>query len=60
MVLVQQFGLTDLSLVHQVLGATTNGTSGNQTFGMTSGTSNRELDGAGGQAQAVFIEALTK
>ena len=45
------------SLVHQVLGATTNGLSGNQTFGMTSGTSNCELDGAGGQAQMVFIEA---
>ncbi len=45
------------SLMHQVLGATTNGTSGNQTFGMTSGTSNCELDGAGGQAQTVFIEA---
>ncbi|MCO4792253.1 MAG: DUF3015 family protein [Bacteriovoracaceae bacterium] len=45
------------SLVHQILGATTNGLSGNQTFGMTSGTSNCELDGAGGQAQTVFIEA---
>lgn len=45
------------SLLHQVLGATTNGTSGNQTFGMTSGTSNCELDGMGGQAQTVFIEA---
>jgi len=45
------------SLVHQVLGATTNGLSGNQTFGMTSGTSNCELDGAGGQANAVFIKA---
>lgn len=45
------------SLVHQVLGATTNGTSANQTFGMTSGTSNCELEGYGGQAQAVFIEA---
>ena len=45
------------SLVDQVLGATTNGLSGNQTFGMTSGTSNCELDGAGGQAQAVFIKA---
>jgi len=29
-------------LVFQVLAATTNGTSGNQTFGMTSGTSNCE------------------
>ncbi len=45
------------SLMHQVLGATTNGTFGNQTFGMTSGTSNCELDGMGGQAQMVFIEA---
>jgi hypothetical protein len=45
------------SLMHQVLGATTNGTSGNQTFGMTSGTSNCELDGSAGQAQTVFIEA---
>lgn len=45
------------SLVHQVLGATTNGLSANQTFGMTSGTSNCELDGSGGQAQVVFIEA---
>ena len=46
------------SLVDQVLGATTNSTSGNQTFGMTSGTSNCELDGKGkGSAQAVFIEA---
>ena len=44
------------SLVHQVLGATTNGSSANQTFGMTSGTSNCELD-AMGQSQAVFIEA---
>lgn len=44
------------SLVHQVLGATTNGVSGNQTFGMTSGTSNCELD-AHGHASAVFIEA---
>lgn len=44
------------SLVHQVLGATTNGTFGNQTFGMTSGTSNCELD-AMGHSQAVFIEA---
>jgi hypothetical protein len=44
------------SLVHQVLGASTNGTSG-QSFGMTSGTSNCELDGMGGQAQVIFIEA---
>lgn len=44
------------SLMHQVLGASTNGTAG-QTFGMTSGTSNCELDGMGGQANAVFIKA---
>lgn len=44
------------SLVHQVLGSITNGLSGN-TFAMTSGTSDCELDGAGGQAQIVFIEA---
>ena len=45
------------SLLHQTLGATTNGLSANQTFGMTSGTSNCELDGSGGQAQTVFIKA---
>jgi opacity protein-like surface antigen len=46
------------NMVHQVLGATTNGSSGNQTFGITSGTSNCELDGSKGKrAQAVFIEA---
>ncbi len=45
------------SLVDQVLGSTTNGSSANQTFGMTSGTSNCELDGSGGQAKIVFIEA---
>lgn len=46
------------SLVHQVLGATTNGSSGNSTFGMTSGTSNCELDALKGKrAQTVFIEA---
>lgn len=45
------------SLVHQVLGATTNGTSGNQTFGMTSGTSNCELEASGRRAQMIFIEA---
>jgi hypothetical protein len=44
------------NLVHQVLGALTNGLSGNNTFGMTSGTSNCELD-SGGYAQTVFIEA---
>ncbi|WP_372655860.1 DUF3015 family protein [Halobacteriovorax sp.] len=45
------------NLMHQVLGATTNGLSGNNTFGMTSGTSNCELDGMGGQANTVFIKA---
>src|SRR5262245_22752963 len=48
----------------QVLAATTNGTSGNQTFGITSGTSNCDT-GSGGSASAkVFIaanrEALSK
>lgn len=32
--------------VYQILGATTNGTSGNQTFGITSGTSGCTEDGA--------------
>ena len=32
--------------VNQILGATTNGTSGNQTFGITSGTSGCTEDGA--------------
>lgn len=46
------------SLVHQVLGATTNGSSGNATFGMTSGTSNCELEAMKGKrAQTIFIEA---
>jgi len=45
------------SLAHQVLGATTNGTSGNQTFGMTTGTSNCELDETNANAQVVYIEA---
>jgi len=44
------------SLTHQVLGSLTNVTAG-ATFGMTSGTSNCELDGAGGMANAVFIKA---
>ncbi len=40
----------------QILAATTNGTSGNQTFGITSGTSN--CSGiSGAQATRVFIEA---
>ena len=45
------------NVVHQSLGAITNNLFFNNTFGMTSGTSNCELDGAGGQANAVFIEA---
>ncbi len=46
------------SLIHQVLGATTNGSCGNATFGMTSGTSNCELEALKGKrAQTVFIEA---
>jgi hypothetical protein len=36
----------DNSKVSQILGATTNGTSGNQTFGITSGTSGCTEDGA--------------
>lgn len=44
------------NLAHQVLGAITNGLSGNNTFGMTSGTSNCQIDGAS-FAQTVFIEA---
>jgi len=39
----------------QVLSATSNGLSGNQTFGMTSGTSNCEMSGS--LAKKVFIEA---
>jgi hypothetical protein len=44
-------------LVMHVLQATTNGTSGNQTFGMTTGTSNCEVAGGGKSAQVTFIEA---
>jgi hypothetical protein len=44
------------SLVHQVLGSTTNTSSGTQTFGMTSGTSNCELDSID-YANIVFIKA---
>lgn len=40
------FGHNDNSRVMQVLAATTNGTSGNQTFGVTSGTSGCTEDGA--------------
>lgn len=45
------------NVVHQSLGAITNALSFNNTFGMTSGTSNCELDGAGGQANTIFIKA---
>lgn len=40
------FGNTDNSRLMQILAATTNGTSANQTFGMTSGTSGCTEDGA--------------
>ena len=40
----------------QVFAATFNGTSGNQTFGISSGTSNCEVSGNGASA-ALFIEA---
>jgi hypothetical protein len=43
------------SLAHQVLGATSNVVT--NTFGISTGTSNCELDGAGGQAQTIFIKA---
>ena len=41
----------------QVLAATTNGTSGNQTFGITSGTSNCADSGGGSASAKAFIEA---
>ncbi|HMX95743.1 MAG TPA: DUF3015 family protein, partial [Elusimicrobiota bacterium] len=40
------FGNNDNTPVMQILAATTNGTSANQTFGMTSGTSGCTEDGA--------------
>ena len=40
------FAHEDNSKIKQILGATTNGTSGNQTFGITSGTSGCTEDGA--------------
>lgn len=40
------FGNEKSDQVSQILGATTNGTSGNQTFGITSGTSGCTKDGA--------------
>ena len=44
-------------LIPQVLAATTNGTSGNQTFGMTSGTSGCSNDGLVKNDQKVFVFA---
>lgn len=44
-------------LVMNVLAATLNGSSGNQTFGMTSGTSNCEVDERTKVSSVVFIEA---
>ena len=40
------FANQENSKLYQILGATTNGTSGNQTFGITSGTSGCTEDGA--------------
>src|SRR5882762_7019290 len=47
----------DNSKVSQVLGATTNGTSGSQTFGITSGTSGCTDDGAVKWAKAAEVYA---
>ena len=47
----------DNSKVMQILGATTNGTSGNQTFGITSGTSGCTEDGAVKFAKAAEVFA---
>jgi hypothetical protein len=41
----------------QILAATTNGFFGNQTFGITSGTSNCQGMSGGAQASKVFVEA---
>ena len=41
----------------QIFAATTNGTSGNQTFGISSGTSNCDTGSGGGASAKVFIEA---
>ena len=41
----------------QILSATTNATSGNQTFGMTSGTSNCDINAMSGGSKSAFIEA---
>jgi hypothetical protein len=43
--------------ITQIFAATTNGTFGNQTFGITSGTSNCDTGGGGGASAKVFIEA---
>jgi hypothetical protein len=45
------------SLVHQVLGGTTNGTLGNQTFGMSSGTLDCEVDQGSSSSAAIYVEA---
>ena len=45
------------SLVMHVLQATLNGSSGNQTFGMTSGTSNCDITADAKMASTVFIQA---
>ena len=46
----------DNSMVKQILAATTNGTFGSQTFGITTGTSNC-TPGGGAGGVAVFVEA---
>jgi hypothetical protein len=40
----------------QIFAATTNGTSGNQTFGITSGTSNCDGGGGGSQSAKAFVQ----
>lgn len=47
----------DNTKVTQILGATTNGTSGNQTFGITSGTSGCTEDGAVKMVKAAEVFA---
>lgn len=51
------FGHSDNSQVMQILAATTNGTCGNQTFGMTTGTSGCTQDGAVKFAKEVEVFA---
>ena len=46
----------DPGALKQILGSTTNGTFGNQTFGITSGTSNCKPQG-GAAGVAMFVEA---